>query len=429
MVPGAVDTPNPTLSERWSDVGHQATVTVETVELWTAELPFMDPVATARGVHRRRPLVLVRIVGEHRSDGAATADPVEGWGECAALVDTAFDEEDAARSLEVLGHHLVPSLFEQMASEHGTLPGPSDLGGLRRAAPRAPLAFAALEMAVADTHLRSEDQSLAGILGVAGRTVEPGAVVGTADTVDDLLGRVGHLVDQGYSRLKMKIAPGWDVEPVAALVEAYPDLRIQVDANTSYRPGGTGSGSGDRLLRLDPFGLLCIEQPFNRADLQAHPRLASRMSTAICLDESLDSPGRVDEALALGACSVVCVKPARLGGLGAALSVIDRCRQSGVPLWMGGMFESGYARGVNATLGALEGMSWPGDLSPSRSYLGDDLVPDDRSAPAGPQTRPDGSHAPPVRALPSGAGMGPPPTAMALARHGTLRQVIKAAPG
>jgi len=137
----------------------------------------------------------------------------------------------------------------------------------------------------------------------------------------------------------------------------------------------------------------------------------------------------------MGACSVVCVKPARLGGLGAALSVIERCRRSGVPLWMGGMFESGYARGVNLTLGALEGMAWPGDLSPSRSYLGADLVPDPSQAPPDPsQAPPDpgtarhGSRPVPACALPRGPGMGPPPDPGALARYGTLRHVLDARP-
>lgn len=405
-------------SERWAGLGRGATVTVDSVELWTAELPFRVPVATAKGVHRNRPLVLVHIMG--RSSDPARA--VEGWGECAALADTTYDDEDVARSLEVLHRQLVPALFEQMVEKWHRLPGPSDLGAVRRAAPGAPLAFAALEMAVADAHLRAGKLSLAGLLGVEGRAVEPGAVVGAADTLEELLAVVGGLVDQGYSRLKVKIAPGWDVVPVTALSKSFPDLSLQVDANGSYRPGGSDEAD---LATLDRCGLLCIEQPFDRADLGAHARLAIRLSTPICLDESLDSPQSVREALAIGACSVVCVKPARLGGLGAALSVVERCRTSGVPLWMGGMFESGYARGVTTTLGALEGMSWPGDLSPSLTYLEGDLVADARPHHDGS----DGPHTPPMCAVPEGPGMGPPPTAEALARYGTLRQVIRSQPG
>ena len=422
MVPGASHAPVTGLSERWAGLGGEVGVAVDSVELWSVELPFADPVATARGVHRRRPLALVRLMGNVASGDTR---PVEGWGECAALADTTFDAEDVDRSFEVLGHQLVPALFEQLASGHHRLPGPAHLVGTRDAAPDAPLAFAALEMAVADAHLRAEGRSLASLVGVEGRTVEPGAVVGMTESVDELLARVGRLVSQGYSRVKVKIAPGWDMEPVAALARAFPHLRLQVDANASYRPGdGPGDDTGGHLAGLDRFGLLCIEQPFDPADLGAHSGLATRLSTPICLDESLDSPRRVEEALALGACSVVCVKPARLGGLGAALSVIERCRRSGVPLWMGGMFESGYARGVNTTLGALEGMSWPGDLSPSRSYLTDDLVPDEGMTAPDPRNGLHGAPAPPIRAVPRGPGMGTPPDPGALARYGTLRRVI-----
>ena len=447
MVRGAANTshtsgaPGTTVTGRWAGLGRDAAVAVavavDSIELWTVELPFVDPVATAKGVHRQRPLVLVHLLGHaegapstRAGGGAATARAVEGWGECAALADSTFDDEDVTLCLEVLHRHLVPALIDRMASGRSSLPGPSDLDDVHQAAPGSPLAFAALEMAVADAHLRAGQRSLAGLLGVEGRLVEPGAVVGTAPTVAELLVAVGRLVDQGYSRVKVKIAPGWDVEPVSALAEAFPDLRLQVDANGSYRPGdGPGAADETRLVELDRFGLLCIEQPFDRADLGAHARLAARMSTPICLDESLDSPERVEEALAMGACSVVCVKPARLGGLGAALSVIERCRRSGVPLWMGGMFESGYARGVNLTLGALEGMAWPGDLSPSRSYLGADLVPDPSQAPPDPGTARHGSRPVPACAPPRGPGMGPPPDPGALARYGTLRHVLEARPG
>jgi O-succinylbenzoate synthase len=300
-------------------------------------------------------------------------------------------------------------------------------------------------MAVADTHLRARKQSLAGLLGVEGRQVEVGAVVGQADTTAALLEAVGALVDRGYRRVKLKIGPQWDVEPVAAVRAAFPDLLLQVDANGAYDSPGADGASGldgadddlwidghaglaggsrlstrSDLLQLDPFGLLCIEQPFDRSDLAAHAQLARRMATPICLDESLDSPQSVNVALAMGACSVVCVKPSRLGGLGAALQVIDRCTSDGVPLWMGGMFESGYARGVITVVGALDGMAWPGDLSPARSYLEDDLVPDP-SDPSDPAERGSGAR---LVALPAGPGMGPPPDPDALARLGARHQVI-----
>jgi O-succinylbenzoate synthase len=400
-----------TLRQRWEGLGGGAHVVVDAVELRKVELLFRVPVPTAKGVHRSRPLVLVRVVGRSvvAADGGA---PLEGWGECASLADTTFDTEDVGRSWVVLEQALVPALLDLSARNGHRLPRPCELGAVREAAPDAPLAFAALEMAVADAHLRSEGRSLAGLLGVEGRNVELGAVAGMAHSVDRLLTTVAGLVERGFSRVKLKIGPGWDIVPVAAVTEAFPDLRLQVDANGSYAPQ-----DGDLLAGLDRFGLLCLEQPLDRDDLAGHALLATRMTTPICLDEGLDSPDRVAGALASGACSVVCVKPSRLGGLGASLTVIDHCVASAVPLWMGGMFESGYARGVNTTLGALDGMAWPGDLSPPLTYLEEDLVPEPSVARHGPLGALVGT-------LPEGPGMGPRPDPAALSRHTTDHRVV-----
>ena len=156
---------------------------------------------------------------------------------------------------------------------------------------------------------------------------------------------------------------------VGALDGRGPGIPVQVDANGAYGPD-TLTG----LHLVDGFGLLCIEQPLARDDLTGHVDLAASLTTPVCLDESLDSPGRVVEAVGLGACSVVCVKPSRLGGIGAALDVIDWCPTVGVPWWMGGMFESGFARRVLVTLAALPGPSFPGDLAPPAGYLAGDVV-------------------------------------------------------
>jgi O-succinylbenzoate synthase len=391
------------LSARWAQIGAAVPVGLLAVQLWMIELPFRRPVVTANGVHRRRPLVMAQVVA-HRG-----RTPVEGWGECAALADTAYDAEDVTRSFGLLQQALVPALFDLAPRSGMRLPGPSELGVIRRVAPDAPLAFAALEMAVADAHLRAEGRSLADALGVSGRTVAIGAVVGRAATVEELVAEVAELVDGGFSRVKLKIGPGWDLAPVEAVRDAFPGLLIQVDANGSYHQEDT-----DHLAGLDRFGLLCIEQPLDRHDLAGHARLAGRLATPICLDESLDSPAATRQALAGGACSVVCVKPARLGGLGAALDVVEACAGADVPLWMGGMYESGYGRGVNAALGALPAFSWPGDLSPASSYLDFDLVP-------APTLDRDGPTAPLRVSLPSGPGMGVPPEQAVLERVATRR--------
>jgi o-succinylbenzoate synthase len=403
------DHPAGELSRAWGSIGTTGSVQLEAVELWRVELPFRRPVATAKGVHRRRPLVLVKVIG--RADGDRSGQTVEGWGECAALADATYDREDVVGSFRALEDTLVSALFAQAGPG---MPSPSDLGPIRESAPGAQLAFAALEMAVADVHLRAEHRSLADVLGVGGREVDLGAVVGQTDSIEALVEEAQELAAAGFRRLKMKIGMTWDVIPIKAVAEAVPQLRLQVDANGAY-----GEGDVAHLAELDRFGLLCIEQPFDPPGLEAHARLAGRITTPVCLDESLDSPATVERALALGACSVVCVKPARLGGIGAALRVIDSCTARRAPLWMGGMFESGYARGVNTTLAALPGFSWPGDLSPSRTYLRDDLVPEPRLSRSGS----DGGLTAPV---PTGEGMGPPPDADSLLRLGAVNLRIPA---
>jgi O-succinylbenzoate synthase len=350
--------------EGWVGLGTTGRVTVEAVELVEVGLAFRHPVRTARGEHRHRPTVLVRLLCSG-PDGA-----VDGWGECAALADTTYDPEDAGSAWSVLADGLSPALFERCAD--GLLPPPAALGDLRRVvAPDSPLAFAALEMAVADAHLRATGMSLAALLGVHDRPVAVGAVVGQFQSTDELVSRVEALVAGGTTRVKVKIGPGADVGPLAALRERFPGLALQVDANESYAESDLS-----HLVRLDRFGLLCVEQPFSRDDLPAHVRLATLIDTPVCLDESLTSPGAVMAALDAGACSVVCVKPARLGGIGAALETVAACRSAGVPVWMGGMFESGYARQVNAALAALPGFAWPGDLGAPEGYLVEDLVSD-----------------------------------------------------
>jgi O-succinylbenzoate synthase len=344
-------------------------------------------------------LALVQLFA--RQDGT----PVEGWGECAALGDTSYHNEDVERSFAALEGSLIPALLEKASLDGNQLPPPTGMDRVNGSAPGTPLASAALEMAVADAHLRAERRSLAELLGVDGRPVELGAVVGQFSTIDALVAAVTALVDDGFSRVKMKIGPEWDVEAVAAVVSAAPGLRLQVDANGSY-----ARSDSDHLAELDRFGLLCLEQPFDRGDLEGHSLLAGRITTPICLDESIDSPESARRALAMRACSVVCVKPSRLGGIGAALDLVETCVATGVPLWMGGMFESGYARGVNATMAALPGFAWPGDLSPARWYLRDDLVPGPELA----RTGPDGRL---VATLPGGPGMGPPPDLGALRRY------------
>ncbi len=389
---GAVDS-----GAAWAGLGAGSDVHLHTVEIRLVELELNQPLRTSRGEHRRRPVVLVRLSG---SRGGV---PVEGWGECAALADATYDAEDVNGSFSRLQEALGPALL-RLASTTGALPSIGALRELRSSAPGAPLASAALEMAAADTHLRATNTSFADLLGVSRNhgPVPVGAVVGEfGDDLGGLLDRIDGLVAQGYARIKMKIGRGADVEPIEAVRRAYPGLFLQADANEDYTEADI-----DHLADLDDYALACLEQPFARGDLATHARLAERIATPVCLDESLDSPEKVRSAIEMGACSVVCVKPSRLGGIGPALEVIRDCALLSVPVWIGGMFETGFARAANTTLAAASGSAWPGDLSPAGSYLRQDLVP-----PRAPVPDPRG-------VIPSRApGMGPTFDQAAVDRH------------
>jgi O-succinylbenzoate synthase len=399
---------------RWSALGEGSRLRLTGAEVILVELDLRRPVGTAVGSHRRRPVVLAQLVAE--GPGGRTV----GWGECAALADTTFDREDAGGAFKTLTQELLPRLTSGSSSESVPLPGPSSVADHMRPA-GVPLAFAALEMAVADVHLRASGISLAEVLGVTDDdgdesspgdldqphriSVPVGAVVGTTRSVETLLAQVDKQVDAGFARVKLKIGPGWDVVPITAVRRRHPDLLLQVDANGSYSRTDV-----THLTELDGLDLACIEQPFRSDDLEGHALLARSMRTPVCLDESLHSPDSVRSALAMGACEVVCVKPARLGGLTAALEVYRDSAGAGVPLWVGGMFESGYARSVNTALAALPGFVLPGDLAPAATYLTEDLV----AAPLVDRQAPDGRLRVAVHLAP---GLAPTPDQAVLARR------------
>ena len=351
------------------------------VELYRVDLAFCSPVTTAAGAHTRRPVAFVRVV----------AHEAEGWGECAALaegtsVDPAFDAVLGA--LEESG---VGRLLAAVAARDGELPPASQVPALFGSGPVAHFVAATLEMAVLDAELRASGEPLWARLGVeeavATAGVPVGHLVGIPEdrSVDALVARVDVLVrSASTARVRVKIEPGWDTEPLRALRDAFPSLALQADANGSYRWEVAGAGGGRdgggrdgglddarRLAELDGLGLSCIEQPLPPADLAALAQLAARLDTPVALDESLTSLGRVRDALRYGACGVACLKPARLGGLLRAKTAVNACRESGAGAFVGGFFESGFARAANAALAGLAGFTLPGDLSDPAEYLAD----------------------------------------------------------
>jgi O-succinylbenzoate synthase len=231
------------------------------------------------------------------------------------------------------------------------------------------MARAAIEMAVLDADLRARQEPFARHLGGVRDVVECGVAVGIQESVSTLLEVVEEYVAQGYRRVKLKIEPGWDLAPVRAVRSRFPDLPLQVDANGAYT-----LADARHLARLDELDLLLIEQPLPEDDLRGHAALAARLATPVCLDESIVSARSAADAIAIGACSIVSVKPSRVGGYLEARRIHDVCEASGVPVWCGGMLETGLGRAGNLALAALPNFTLPGDISASDRYYRRDIT-------------------------------------------------------
>jgi len=221
-------------------------------------------------------------------------------------------------------------------------------------------------MAVLDAELIASSRSLTAALGVTRTDVETGAMVGIPFPRDlaRLVDSVGEALETGANRVRVKIEPGWDHVPLEALRERFGDAVLYADANGSYDPG-----QASVLVALDAYGLRCLEQPFGLAELAAHRDLASVMSTPIGLDESLSSPRHIEAALAARACRVACIKPGRIGGVSAAIAAAAACVAAGVECFVGGLFESGLGRAVNAAVAGRGEFELPGDLGDPGRYL------------------------------------------------------------
>ncbi|HVM09414.1 MAG TPA: o-succinylbenzoate synthase [Acidimicrobiales bacterium] len=330
---------------------------LEALELRLLRLPLVTPFRTAAGVQSDREVLLLR----------AVTSVGDGWSECAALAEPTYTAEYVDGARDVIVRHLLPLLaaVELRGGDVASLLAP--VKGHR-------MAKCALELAVLDAELRSAEQSLASFLGATRDAVDPGVSVGMSSTTDELLEQVAAYVDAGYRRVKLKIAPRHDIEPLRAVREAFGDaLLLQADANGAYADDVDAAAAA--LAALDDLELLLIEQPLGDDDLTGHAELARRIATPICLDESIESLGDLDTALALGACSVVNLKPGRVGGYVEAVRIHDRCVDEGVGLWCGGMLESGIGRAANLALAALPGFTLPPDLSASDRYYRLDVTP------------------------------------------------------
>jgi o-succinylbenzoate synthase len=347
------------------------------IELRRIRMPLVGPFRTSFGTETDRDVLLVRVV---------TPD-AEGWGECVASSEPLYSAEYTDGAADVIRRFLVPRLAAlPRLDAHAVAPALAAVRGHQ-------MAKAAVEMAVLDAQLRTAGMSFGGYLGAVREAVPAGVSVGIFDSIPVLLDQVAGYLEQGYVRIKLKIEPGWDVAPVRAVRERFgAELILQVDANAAYT-----LADAPRLAGLDPFDLLLIEQPLPEDDLRGHAALARLIATPVCLDESIISARAAADAIALGACSIVNIKAGRVGGYLEARRIHDVCAAHGVPVWCGGMLETGLGRAANVALAALPNFTLPGDTSASDRYFRRDIT--------APFVLSDGQ----VR-VPTGPGLGVSPT-------------------
>jgi o-succinylbenzoate synthase len=330
------------------------------VELRRITLPLVTPFRTSFGEEHERDVLLLRTT--MLIDGVR----VDGWGECVAMREPLYSAEFVDGAELVITDHLLPRLWpvEQLSA--------AQVGALLEPVRGNPMAKGAVEMAILDAQLRATGQSLSSYLGGTRTRIASGVSVGIFDSIDVLCSEVQGYVDDGYQRIKLKIQPGWDIEPVRQIRELIgPDLALQVDANTAY-----GRSDIDHLCQLDEFDLLLIEQPLPEEDLLGHAQLARASSTPICLDESVVSMATAADAIELGATQIINIKPGRVGGYLEARRIHDLCVDRGIPVWCGGMVETGIGRAANAGLASLPGFTLPGDVSASSRFYRQDIVID-----------------------------------------------------
>lgn len=366
---------------------------IETIRLHRIDIPLVRPFRTSFGTQVARDVLLVEVV---------TDTGLSGWAECVAMEWPGYSAEYVDGAVNVLTEHLIPRVLvdrtcdAQAAHEH-----------MRRLVGH-PMAKAALETAILDASLREQRRSLADYLGAVRTEVDCGVSVGIPTGIDALLEEVASYVDAGYRRIKLKIEPGWDVEAVRAVRAAWPDIPLQTDANQAYTRDDTAL-----LAAMDDCDLLLVEQPLPEDDLRGHALLAQQISTPVCLDESIISTATADTAIAFGATSIINIKPGRVGGYLEAKAIHDLCLARGIPVWCGGMLETGIGRAANVALAALPGFTLAGDTSASSRYFATDITK--------PFVLEDGR----LR-VPTGPGIGVEPIPAVLAEFTTWSAVIDA---
>ena len=330
---------------------------IDRIELRLLRLPLVRFFETSFGRIHERPFVMVTLDG----DGA------RGFGECVADANPFYSSETTRTAWHIIAEFIAPVVLgREFGHPREIFPALSAIRGHQ-------MAKAAVEMAAWDLFARQQQRPLAEVLGgspaVIASGIASGVSIGIQDSFDQLAERVEAELAAGYRRIKIKIKPGWDLEAVERIRECFGAIPLMVDANAAYT-----LADADHLAKLDRYDLMMIEQPLDYDDIRDHARLQGRIRTPICLDESLHTVRAAEEAIALGACRVINIKPGRVGGHGESIRLHDLAACHAIPVWHGGMLESGIGRAHNIHLSTLPNFTLPGDVAASRRYFAPDII-------------------------------------------------------
>jgi O-succinylbenzoate synthase len=328
-------------------------VRIERLELRRCRLPLVSFFETSFGRSYDRTFLLVRLEGEGH----------EGWAEAVAEANPYYSAETTETAWHIIAEFLAP-LVLGVAFTH-----PQDVFKALARVRGHHMAKAAVEMACWDLYARLEGRPLSHVLGGTRDRIESGVSVGIQDSPAELLARIERELGAGYRRIKIKIKPGWDVDVVAAVRARFGDIALMVDANAAY-----SLDDASHLAELDRFDLMMIEQPLDYDDVSDHAKLARVLRTPICLDESIHSVRIARDAIDAGACRIINIKPGRVGGHRESIRLHDLCAARDVPVWHGGMLETGIGRAHNIHLASLPNFSLPGDIAASKRYYQPDVI-------------------------------------------------------
>jgi O-succinylbenzoate synthase len=327
---------------------------IDSIILRELHVPLVRPFETSFGVTRDRRILLVEV----RSEG------LTGWGECTAGERPFFSGESTDTAWQVIVNELGPMLAAVDGIEHG-----GECPRIFRLVRGNPMAKAAVENAIWDLEAQREGVSLSRLLGGVRDTIPCGVSLGIQSSIPELLAIIEKELAAGYQRIKLKCKPGWDVEVFDRVRNRWPGITLSCDANSAYR-----LRDADHLVGFDAFDLLMIEQPLWHDDFYYHSMLQKRLNTAVCLDESIRNRRDALAAIEMESCKIINIKLGRVGGFSEAIAVHNAAQERGIPVWCGGMLESGIGRSHNIALSSLENFTLPGDVSASARYWIDDII-------------------------------------------------------